>query len=165
MPAKNKPGSSISIDLKRNKTCVTHPFVVLSMALALAVGVSGCLMTRVTTVKNQFCEFDSNFTFSIDESIYFDLHQPILLESDLIWLAGAKPTSTESDEQQMLMTYTIEKVEAEPNPEGDIEINMQFERINKDYKLSQIQFDENLTSVYRSALIDNDVLETAFQNV
>ena len=165
MPAKNRPRPGVSIDLKRNKTCLRHPIVVFSLSLMLAVGVSGCLVNRMATVKNQFCEFDSNFTLSIDESMDFNLHQPVLLDSDLIWLAGAKPTSTKSDQKQMRMTYTIEKIEADPNPDEDIEINLHFERIHKDYKLSQIQFDKHLTSLYRSALIDNDSLEAAYQNV
>ena len=86
------------------------------VAACLVAPLSGCLVNRVVEVRDQFCEFDSNFTIDAENLTAFDFHRPILLDSDILWLAGATPTEISRDADGLSMLYVIEKVSDIPEP-------------------------------------------------
>lgn len=87
--------------------------VVVGILAALLL--SGCLITRLYAFKQQFCDFDRNFSFSLaGDGVHFVLHDPVLRERDILRLAGSEPTRVEQREQARILTYIFERI-----PSGD----------------------------------------------
>jgi hypothetical protein len=140
---------------------------ILSLMLAIIIGplLSGCLLNRVLIVKGQFCDFESNFAITTDGRTNFLIHDPVLLDKDIIWLAGASPSQVQAESGKLVMTYEIEKVLAQPNPAHDMEIQLYFESHDDDFKLARVQFDDRLSQLFGPGSMDREMLNTAVQNV
>ena len=135
------------------------------MAFLLLVVLPGCLLNRVTTVKAQFCDFDTHFTVAMNGSMEFQIHDPVLLDSDLVWLSGAEPTSTSMGDDLFLMRYIIEKVMPVPDTSKDIEIELAFSRHDDEFRLSRVRFDEQLSALFGSESVDQERMKEVVQNV
>ena len=135
-PAQNRPanhqrGNSLSRPIQK---------VVLSTGAAcLALTLNGCLINRVVEVRDQFCDFDANFEFEFDVSSGFVFKNPVLLEKDIIWLAGAPPTRSVRSDDHLSMIYVIEKVSG--GPEEDFFVELEFDRMADEFKLMNVRFD------------------------
>jgi len=57
--------------------------------LLLTSLMSACLLTRVYEFKSQFCDYPRYFDLQVGEVIALNMRQPVLLDSDMIWLMGA----------------------------------------------------------------------------
>lgn len=53
--------------------------------------VSGCLLTRLYTIRERVCQFDRNFDFD-EAAPRLTFRDPELFDSDVAWLVGADPT-------------------------------------------------------------------------
>jgi hypothetical protein len=67
-----------------------------ALACVLVLSVPGCLLNRVITVKEQMCDFETNFVFRFDDTAELRFLHPILLDSDIVWLAGAEPSEIDA---------------------------------------------------------------------
>ena len=87
-------GSGKIIDHSGRNTAGRPGYRLYLAALAggMALVLNGCLINRMVEVKEQFCEFDSNFSLDFAEPASFNMHHPVLLDRDILWLSDAEPT-------------------------------------------------------------------------
>jgi hypothetical protein len=130
----------------------------LFTALAFSLLLSGCLLTRLFTFKQQFCDYKSNFSFVTGESFRVSLVNPVLLDTDLIWLAGAAPTETEERPDSRRLQWTVDKVLPEGGvfkPEFDeLAVDTRFMLEDGDYRLSEVVMDQRFSYVVSPHLMD-----------
>jgi hypothetical protein len=131
-------------------------------AACLALALNGCLINRVVEVRDQFCDFDANFEFEFDESTGFVFKNPVMLEKDIIWLAGAPPTRSVRSDDHLSMIYVIEKVSGGPGEDFFVELG--FERMADEFKLMNVRFDPAFSTVINQEFLDRDTIESAAQN-
>lgn len=135
------------------------------LAAFLALSLNGCLITRVVEVKEQFCEFDSNFSLEFAESAGFNIHNPVLLDKDIIWIAGAEPTEQYQNEDQLRMVFVLEKALPEPRPEDEIRVELTFDLIEGKYRLANVQFDPLMNTIINPEFLDEKAINTATQTL
>ncbi|MDX2500469.1 MAG: hypothetical protein QNL14_08145, partial [Deltaproteobacteria bacterium] len=80
----------------------------LTIAL-LSVAISACSVGRIYEVKEQFCDFDSNFSYTTGETPTFVFGQPVLLDTDVAAMIGHDPSEVIEDEKSLRHRYVIEK--------------------------------------------------------
>jgi hypothetical protein len=131
-------------------------------AACLALSLNGCLINRVVEVRDQFCDFDTNFEFEFDESTGFVFKNPVMLEKDIIWLAGAPPTKSIRSDDHLSMIYVVEKVSGGPGEDFFVELG--FERMADEFKLMNVRFDPAFSTVINQEFLDRDTIESAAQN-
>ena len=135
------------------------------VAACLVAPLGGCLVNRVVEVRDQFCEFDANFTIDSENLTAIDLHHPVLLDSDILWLASATPTEISLNADGLSMLYVIEKVSEIPEPGQELWLALDFERSGKKHKLSRIRFDPKLKTLVSPEYLEQDVIQSAAQTV
>jgi hypothetical protein len=79
--------------------------------------------------------------------------RPILLDKDVIWLAGAEPSQVKATGNELFMRYIIVKEGVPHRAEYDIPIQLRFLQLNGAYTLKEIYINKSLTSVVTSELI------------
>jgi hypothetical protein len=131
---------------------------VVMTALAAALLLSACLLTRLYAFKQQFCDYKANFSFSTLDEFRVDLLNPILLDSDVIWLAGAEPSSRQEDEKSGHMQWVVDKVLPDnslPDPKFDqLFVDMDFQADGGNYLLTQVRMDQRFAYVVSPDLMD-----------
>ncbi len=83
--------------------------VKVSTVLCSALALTACSTSRVTALKEQFCDFDNNFSYAIGERPYFAFERPILVEGDIDKIVGYEPTELIQDGDEQVHRYVIEK--------------------------------------------------------
>lgn len=147
------------------KKSVGKRITVLTTAACLSVAASGCLFNRVVEVREQLCEFDTNFAVDLSSATTVDMHNPVLLDSDILWLAGAQPTEVTESADGLSMLFIIEKVSAQPEPEQDLWVAMEFERSGDDQKLTQVRIDPKLRAMIGPENLDQSTIRSAAETV
>jgi hypothetical protein len=138
-------------------------FAVTAVCLALAL--SGCLITRVVEVQDQLCDFDSNFSLEFAESAGFNFHNPVLLDKDILWIAGAPPTETRETGGVMSMAYVLEKTGPDRSPEDDIRVDLEFEKTDQQYRLMSVRFDPKLNALINPEFLDETAIDSATRTI
>ena len=88
-------------------------------AAALAVSiVSGCALNRMYAAKQQFCDFEQNFTYTLGDEPALVFANPVIRASDVGRLVRFEPSSVISQNSETVHRYDVEKVNA--NGDGDI---------------------------------------------
>jgi hypothetical protein len=136
-----------------------------ALAACLALGLNGCLINRVVEVKEQFCDFDSNFSLEFADSADFNFHHPILLDRDILWIADAAPTELIETGDELLMVFVLEKTVPEPRPEDEIRVELSFDLLDGQYRLSGVQFDPMLNAIINPEFLDATAIATATQTL
>jgi len=126
----------------------TFPFL-LSALLIL----NGCILERIFTVKNQLCDFDRNFQIEYSEGFRVTLREPVLLDDDITWLAGAEPTEQKFAGDDLVMTYNAERKSAKPGGQYDLPIQLRFVRLDGEYRLKEGYLSKNLTNILTGKLL------------
>jgi len=121
---------------------------------------SGCLLTRVYEFKNQFCNYQQNFELQIGEEIALIMHNPVLLDKDVIWLMGASPSYRDQDTDQLDLVYVIEKDLLTPDPQYEIPLRLRFKVDQGDFRLSAGIIESKLGTLLTPDLIDEIVAHT-----
>ncbi len=137
-------------------------FFVLSRAVFTALVacslLSGCLLTRLYAFKQQFCDYRSNFSFSTQDEFRITLSHPLLLDKDVIWLAGAEPSQVQELDQQKQMQWVVDKVlpaGAAADPAFDqLVMNMDFVAEDDNFLLHQVVMDQRFAYVVSPDLMD-----------
>ena len=70
---------------------------------------NGCILERIFRVKNQLCDFEKNFQIEISEGFHIILREPVMLDDDITWLAGAEPSEHMVIGNQLIMVYIAER--------------------------------------------------------
>jgi hypothetical protein len=135
-----------------------------AIAALLALGLSGCLLNRVVTMKEQFCDFESNFEVKFDAGPEFLIHHPVLLDSDVLWLSDASPTIIAKTDDDLLMTFVAEKITPVPDPDRDFAFKLHFIQSEGHYKLNRIQMDPKLMAVMGPEIINQAYIDRAAQD-
>ena len=65
----------------------------------LLLVLSGCALNRMYEVKQQFCDFDGNFSYSLGEQPQFVFHRPLILARDVKQMLGHEPTEIEAPDR------------------------------------------------------------------
>jgi len=125
----------------------------LILVLVISTQLAGCLLTRVYTFKNQFCDYQANFTLLIDDGVTLQMHKPVLLDTDVIWLLGAEPTDRSEGDGQLEIAYVVEKDLAESSPEYSIPLILRFSNYNGEQLLNTGTINRNLSAMITPGLI------------
>jgi len=139
--------------------------MLVAFALTLATGLSGCLLNRVMEVKQQVCEFDENFELRFDDSPTIVMNRPVLLDRDIMWLAGTPPTYTVSKSDELIMTYMIEEDIAEPNSANDIRVDLSFILFDEEFRLNKVQMDPKFSTVINQQFLNEETIMESAQNI
>lgn len=134
-------------------------------AVILSLLTSGCLFTRVKEVKSQACAFDENFEVRFGEYPTIVMKEPVLLDSDILWLVGAEPTYRMQMSDTLLMRYEIEEDLPAPNPDNDLRIDLEFVHIDDEFKLSRVLLDPRASRFFNESFLDDESLLSAAQEV
>jgi len=130
----------------------------MSTALASTLLLSGCLITRLYEFKQQFCDYPNHFSFTLQDDFRISLRQPVLLDRDVIWLAGAKPSSIEQSTELKKMQWLVDKVlpdGATADPTLDqLQVDMEFVPEDASYLLQEVVMDKRFAYVLAPELMD-----------
>ena len=131
----------------------------------LVLSLGGCFINRAMEVQDQFCDFDSNFSFQFAESTNFNIHRPVLLDSDILWIAGAPPSEMIETTEGMLMAFVLEKAGPDTVPGDEIRVELKFDHIDNMYKLKSVRFDPKLNAIINPDFFDKKAIDTAAQTM
>ncbi len=127
-------------------------------ALVLSVLLSACLITRLYAFKQQFCDYRNNFAFSTRDEFRVTLSHPVLLDKDVIWLAGTEPSNSQQSATGKQMQWVVDK----DLPPGEIadpafdqfQTDMDFIAEDGRYLLQQVNMDNRFAYVVSPDLMD-----------
>lgn len=126
---------------------------------SLALGLSGCLFNRAAEVKNQFCDFDSNFNLEFAQSAEFQFYHPVMLDKDILWLTASDPTEILVSGNKKQMVFIMEKYGTAPDPSTDIRVELEFDWLDEQFRLARIRFDPKLSAMMNPEVIDREAIE------
>ena len=131
---------------------------------ALPLLVSGCLFNRVIEVKQQACAFDENFELRFSDTPAIVFKQPVLLEKDILWMAGIPPTRSTLSGGELLLTFEVEEDVPEPNPANDWRVDMAFSQVEDEYRLREIRLDPKAGVFFNESYLDRQTIVEAADN-
>jgi len=133
----------------------------LVLIVVLALSVSGCLLTRVYAFKEQFCDYQKNFSLQVGDGISLRMLDPVLYDSDVIWLLGAKPTRETTRGDRKEMVFVVEKDIEVSDPRYAIPLRLLFTRRDGGrYRMSEGIIDKNLGTMITPGLIEETIAHT-----
>lgn len=139
---------------------VFHKITQFGALLILASLLSACLLTRVYEFKNQFCDYPRYFELQVGQEIALSMLQPVLLDTDVVWLMGAVPSYREQSEDELELVYVIEKDLPLPDSQYAIPLRLRFKMQDGEFRLSAGVIDKNLGAMITPELIDEVVSHT-----
>ena len=132
----------------------------LLLLMASTLLLSGCILFRIYDFKEQFCDYQANFELSVDDDIELRMLNPVLLDSDVVWLLGAEPTRREQRGAELDLVYVVEKDLPVTSDEYAIPVRLRFVKDDGEFFLSAGVIDKNLGSMITPGLIDETVAHT-----
>ena len=114
---------------------------------------SGCILERIFRVKDQLCDFEKNFQIEISEGFRVILREPVMLDEDITWMAGAEPSEQRVIGEELIMTYIAERKGLQANPQFDLPIELRFARLDGKYRLKEGYLGKNLTDILTDELL------------
>ena len=112
--------------------------VKVTTVLCSALALTACSTGRVTTLKEQFCDFDNNFSYAIGERPYFAFERPVLVESDIDNIVGYEPTELIQDGDEQVHRYVIEKFTLENSEQQRYVLDLRYRKYDGAERLSSI---------------------------
>jgi len=134
--------------------------LLLILLLSAGLLISGCLLQRVYAFKRQFCDYGRNFELVVGDEIRLNMRNPVLLDSDVVWLIGAEPTREARTGLAVEMTYVVEKDLPLSSDEYAIPLHLHFTPHDGDFRLSAGVIDRNLGAMITPGLIQETVSHT-----
>ena len=85
--------------------------LILGMFVVTAI-LSSCITmaSHVFAVRKQLCEFDEHFSVTLGHGLEVELKEPVLLDSEVFLMVGAKPTTTVITADGMTASYVFEQL-------------------------------------------------------
>ena len=102
---------------------------------------TGCILFRMLSVKDQLNDFETNFDLNDERGLTLVFKNPVLLSDDVIWLMKGSPGSVEYIEEGQMWTYVFQKQNTTSQEEGD-SYDIPILMIVEDDKLVEITFPE-----------------------
>ena len=121
--------------------------------LSAALLINGCILERIFRVKRQLCDFEKNFQIEISQGFRVVLREPVMLDEDITWLAGAEPSERMYTGSVLVMTYIAARRGATAAGQYDLPITLRFIRIDRDYRLKEGFLSKNLTDILTVELL------------
>jgi hypothetical protein len=81
------------------------------------------------------------------------LRDPVLLDEDITWLAGAQPSEQKFAGDELVMTYIAERKGIQSHGQYDLPIELRFVRIDGKYRLKEGYLSKNLADMLTDALL------------
>jgi hypothetical protein len=131
----------------------------------LVIILPGCALTRMYEVKQQFCDFDGNFSYSLGSQPAFVFHRPVILAKDVKTILGYEPTTVFTEGNSVVHRYVIEKVTQDAMPGETYTFDLNYEADEKIERLQSIQFPTELAAVDYEAFNDSKALTEAANEV
>jgi hypothetical protein len=132
------------------------------MAAALAaLTASSCLVNRVVEVRGQVCAFEDHFDIDLAGSASIAFREPVLLENDVHWLAGAAPTREFKRNNGLTMVYEVEKVGAATGTAPEFWLALDFRPVDGLQRLERLRVDPALIALLGPELPDHAALAAA----
>jgi hypothetical protein len=132
----------------------------LIVFLSVALFLNGCILERILRVKNQLCDFEENFQIEISEGFHVFLREPVMLDEDITWLAGASPSEQQTIGEQLVMAYIAVRNGVHADDQYDLPIKLRFIRLDGEYRLKEGYLSKNLT-----AMLTDELLTQIMQSV
>ncbi len=139
--------------LPSNTFAMHRPGRFLIFLLSAALMINGCVLERIFRVKNQLCDFEHNFQIEISEGFRVILREPVMLDEDITWLAGAEPSEREYVGDELVMIYLAARSVRSANRQYDIPVALRFLRMDGNYRLKEGYLSKNLADVITVELL------------
>ena len=123
------------------------------LLLSAALILNGCILERVFRFKDQLCDFEQNFQIDASQGFRVILREPVMLDKDITWLAGAEPTEKELAGDELVMTYIAERNGMPSNRQYDLPIELRFVRLDGKYRLKEGYLSKNLADILTDELL------------
>ena len=123
------------------------------LAAGLCILLSGCLLQRVMTLQDQICDFENNFELSTIGGFQLRLLNPVILDRDVIFMAGVDPYRVTPMPGGQEMTYRIRKRGQPVDDTVQYSIDLRFVEIDEEMKLSELSVD----SIFPMIVTDEQV--------
>lgn len=129
------------------------PHRALLVFLTTALILHGCILERIFRVKDQLCDFEKNFQIDTSEGFRVILRDPVLLDEDVTWLAGADPSEQKFVGDELVMTYIAERNGMPSHGQYDLPIELRFVRFDGKYRLKEGYLSKNLADILTAELL------------
>ena len=130
-----------------------RPSKIFPFLLSVLLILNGCILERIFTVKNQLCDFNRNFQIEYSEGFRVILREPVLLDDDITWLAGAEPSEQKFVGDELVMTYNAQRKSAKPGGQYDLPVQLRFVRLDGEERLKEGYLSKNLTHILTGKLL------------
>jgi len=131
--------------------CSLHKISLVFISAALIL--NGCILERIFKVKDQLCNFEKNFQIDSSAGFRIILKNPIMLDEDITWLAGAEPSEQKFAGDELVMTYIAERKGIHSIGQYDLPIELRFVRIDGKHRLKAGYLSKNLTYILTDELL------------
>ena len=123
------------------------------LLLSAAFILNGCILERIFRVKNQFCDFEKYFQIDTTEGFRVLLRNPVMLDEDITWLAGAGPSEQKVVDDELVMTYIAERAGTPSGGQYDLPVELRFVRLDGSYRLKEGYLSKNLADILTDELL------------
>ncbi len=130
-----------------------YPHRTLLVFLSATLILNGCILERIFRVKNQLCDFEKNFQIEISQGFRVLLREPVMLDEDITWLAGAEPSERTYIGNELVMRYIAQKRGASSDGQYNIPVELRFVRLDGEYRLKEGSLSKNLTDILTDELL------------
>jgi hypothetical protein len=137
--------------------CYRHKTLLVFLSAALIL--NGCILERIFRVKNQLCDFEKNFQIEITQGFRVVLRDPVMLDEDITWLAGAQPSEQKFVSDELVMTYIAERKGIHSIGQYDLPIELRFVRLDGEYRLKEGSLGKNLADILTDELL-SQIMQT-----
>lgn len=136
-----------------------YPHKKLVVLLSVALILNGCILERIFRVNNQLCDFENNFQIEISDGFRVILREPVLLDEDITWLAGAQPSEQKFAGDELVMTYIAERNGVQSHGQYDLPIELRFVRLDGKYRLKEGYLSKNLADMLTDEML-NQIMQS-----
>jgi hypothetical protein len=130
-----------------------YPHKTLLLFLTAALILNGCILERIFRVQKQFCDFEKYFRIEVSEGFRVILLEPVILNKDIIRVAGAEPSKKKFIRDELVMTYIAERKGKPAHGQYDLPVELHFIYIDGKYRLKEAYLGKNLTDVLTDKLL------------
>jgi len=132
---------------------MSHHHRIYLVVLLAAIAFNGCILERVFKVKKQLCNFEKNFQIDNSEGFRILLRDPVMLDEDITWLAGAEPSEQDFIGDELVMTYIAKRNGMYARDSYDLPIELRFVHRHGKYRLKEGALSNNLADILTDELL------------
>lgn len=108
-----------------NKISECHfRFTYIAIILLLSISLTGCVFSRLLTVKNRLKNIDRHYDIKEEHGLTFVFKQPVLTSSDVTWLMSSEPTARTANGDHEIWIYDFERGDGYDSPQVTIQAHI-----------------------------------------